>query len=372
MPNPKQPGGLRVVVRKSSGALTIVGTVNGLRIRRRAQSDRPALAAEEAAVLEAQLLRTEWHGERRGSRSFSEAVLSYLEAAPRAPGDQDRLNRILQVLGEVTLADIDQETVTRLVRGMLRPGAKPGTILRGVITPLRAVMLYAARRGWCDRPYFEIPKRRDGRTNYLLPEEFERLLAAAAPHLKPLLIFLVSTGARLSEAIELDWKDVDLRGARVIFWRTKTGKRRDAFLPPRTIVALAGLGHREGPVFRWQTTPDRQGKVKAERLYADRERQYGGQIKRGWQGAIRRAELDPALTPHDLRHTWASWYYAVNRDLLGLKMAGGWSSVALVERYAHLLPVGQEAAIGRVLGVQQASGNRAIGTSAAPAATQKS
>jgi hypothetical protein len=70
---------LTVVRRKSSGALTITGTVAGRRIRRRAQSDDPKLAEEEAAALEAELLRTAWHGERRGSRTFAEAALSYLE-----------------------------------------------------------------------------------------------------------------------------------------------------------------------------------------------------------------------------------------------------------------------------------------------------
>jgi len=43
-------------------------------------------------------------------------------------------------------------------------------------------------------------------------------------------------------------------------------------------------------------------------------------------------------------------HYAQHRDLLALKIEGGWSSVALVERYAHLLPVGQEEAIRQVLG----------------------
>jgi len=50
---------LTVVRRKSSGALTITGTVAGTRIRRRAQSDSLALAREEAAALEAEILRTE-------------------------------------------------------------------------------------------------------------------------------------------------------------------------------------------------------------------------------------------------------------------------------------------------------------------------
>lgn len=348
---PRPGAGLRVVIRKWKGgeALTIVGTIAGQRIRRRAQSNRRALAQEEAAHIEAELLRTEWHGERRGARPFAQAVTSYIDSAPRSAGDQDRLNRILKTLGDVSLQQIDQDAINHLIKHMLRPDAKSATILRGVITPVRAVMLHAAKRGWCDRPNFEIPKQRQGRTNYLLPHEFERLLAAGAPHFKPLLIFLVTTGARLSEAIELEWRDVDLQGARVIFWRTKTGQRRDATLPPRTVAALGGLGAREGAVFRWQTTPDKTGKVKALRSYADRGRQEGGHIKRAWAGALRRAGLSD-LTPHDLRHTWASWHYALHRDLLALKVAGGWSSVTLVERYAHLLPAGQEAAIAAVMG----------------------
>ena len=79
--------------------------------------------------------------------------------------------------------------------------------------------------------------------------------------------------------------------------------------------------------------------------YADHRRAYGGQIKSGWRGAVRRAKLDPELSPHDLRHTWASWHYALQRDLLTLKIEGGWSSVALVERYAHLLLGGHREAI---------------------------
>ncbi len=34
-------------------------------------------------------------------------------------------------------------------------------------------------------------------------------------------------------------------------------------------------------------------------------------------------------------------------SLLALKIEGGWSSVTLCERYAHLLPAGQETAIRR-------------------------
>ena len=56
--------------------------------------------------------------------------------------------------------------------------------------------------------------------------------------------------------------------------------------------------------------------------------------------------------PHALRHTWASWHYALHRDPLRLRAEGGWSSLALVERYAHLMPAGHEAAIGEFWGTR--------------------
>jgi len=331
---------LKITRRKDTGALTITGTVKlpdgqGVRVRTRAQSDELAIAREEAAALEARMLRDAWHGQRRGTRSFGEAVIAYLESQTRSAGTMRRLNRLLRAVGDVPLGSISQETATRARQAMLSKDAAPATVRRGVIVPLRAVMLHAHHLGWCDAPHFQTPREPQGRTRYLLPSEAERLVLAAAPHLKPLLIFLLCTGARMSEALELEWRDVDLIGQRAIFWRTKGGRRRNVYLPPRTVVALAVLPNQSGPVFL----------THGARPYADRARQGGGQIKTAWRATCRRAGLGPEITPHDLRHTWASWHYAVHRDLLALKVEGGWSSVALVERYAHLMPAGREAEI---------------------------
>jgi integrase len=339
-----RPTGLRIRPRIPTG-FTIAGTVAGQRIRRRAQSNSAKLAREEAATLEAEILRTSWHGQRRGARSFAAAVESYLEAVPRSANHSQRINRLVQALGAIPLASIDQQTAVELKRRMLRPNAAAGTYVRAIIMPLRAVLRHAQRLGWCAVPHFAVPREPQGRTIYLLPHEVERLIAASAPHLRPLLVFLVGTGARMAEALELEWRDVDLTGARAIFWRTKGGSRRNAKLPPCVIVALASLPQpHEGKVFHWQ---DRAGRVRA---YADHERRYGGQIKTAWRGAITRAGLPREFTPHVLRHTWASWHYALHRDLLLLRTEGGWSSVALVERYAHLLPADEIPAIRRFLG----------------------
>jgi integrase len=338
---------LHVVRRKDTGSVTISGTVAGQRIRRRAQSDNLALAREEAAALEAQILRTEWHGERRGARSFAEAVISYLEAAQRTYGTKRRLNRILTALGDPPLSAIDQNAIDQVRRKILSADASMSTVRRGVITPIRAVLLHAHRRGWCDTPSFEIPRESEGRARYLLPDEAERLLAASSPHIRILLTLLIGTGMRMAEALELLWRDVDLLGGRAILWpdQTKTRRRRNVILPPRVVICLANLAHRDGPVIR---RDDGQP-------YADRRREGGGQIKTAWRATLRRANLDPSFSPHDLRHTWASWHYALHRDLLALKVAGGWSSVTLVERYAHLMKEGHQDAIKKFLGLESDS-----------------
>ena len=74
---------LRVERRPDTHSLWITGTVRpadatrGVRVRRRAGSDDPRLAAEEAATLEASILRTAWHGPRAGVHSFADAALNY-------------------------------------------------------------------------------------------------------------------------------------------------------------------------------------------------------------------------------------------------------------------------------------------------------
>lgn len=320
---------LEVKLRKETKTLTIVGTVANVRVRQRAQTNDIKLAREEAAALEAQLLRDAWHGPRTGIRSFASSVKSYLDHEPRSAGTQAYLVRIMHALGDVKLHELDQEAVDRIRLSVLRSNAAPSTVLRSIVTPLRAVMRHAHKRGWCDPVSLEAPGNApEGRTAFMTPAQVESLQENAAPHLRPLIAFLACTGARMSEALELDWDSIDLAGARATFWKTKSGKRRVANLVPRAIKVLTGLGHREGAVFR----------TGAGTPYATNDRQYGGQIKTAWKAALRRAEL-PSFTPHELRHTFASWHYALHKDLLALKVEGGWSSVDQVERYAHLATV---------------------------------
>ncbi|HWX48154.1 MAG TPA: site-specific integrase [Roseomonas sp.] len=215
------------------------------------------------------------------------------------------------------------------------------------------------------------------RTRWLTPEEYTALREAAAPHLRPLVIFLAGTGARLSEALGLQWADVNLRLGTALLRDTKNGRDRQVELLPAVVAAMASITY---PVRQEDRTlvevAERTGSVfrtSAGRPYAETGGLWGGQIATAWAGACRRARLPGSwregkprriqerlvvkgkvvtrikevrdrwwqpddVSPHTLRHTWATWHYAVHRDLLRLKHEGDWSSVGLVERYAKLAP----------------------------------
>ena len=56
---------------------------------------------------------------------------------------------------------------------------------------------------------------------------------------------------------------------------------------------------------------------------------------KAWKGALKRAGISN-FRFHDLRHTWASWLVQSGVSLLALKEMGGWETLEMVQRYAHL------------------------------------
>ena len=54
-----------------------------------------------------------------------------------------------------------------------------------------------------------------------------------------------------------------------------------------------------------------------------------------WQKALQRAGIKE-FRWHDLRHTFASYHALNGTPLLTLKALGGWQTLEMVNRYAHL------------------------------------
>jgi integrase len=338
---------LRCTRREGSPFWWLTGTVGGCRVRESTGTDRRELAEERRATREAEIYRSAVHGAPATRRTFASVAASYLEhGGPHTPATLARVRRLLLHLGPVILADdVDQACLDKACAALLRAGPKPATRLREVITPARAVLTHGARRRMCAVPVYEAGRASPARTEWLTPAEVDALAAGAARHLQPLIVFLAGTGARLGEALALDWADVDLQHGRALLRETKNGSDRIVDLCP---PVLAAMREDTRPMKRRSVPLERTGRVFrtfSGKPYAEKAVQGGGQIKTGWKAACERAGIKRTITPHGLRHTWASWHYAEHRDPLMLRRDGGWSSVALVERYAHLAPPGLASAI---------------------------
>lgn len=365
---------LKLSRREGTGLWQITGTVAGQRVRESSGTADRAIAEEIRAKREADLHRAAIYGPAV-VKTWGEAVLRYDEVKAPAPGQAAFLARITRYFGpRLLLKDIHQDLVDKAVKALCASDAAPATKLRNVIGPIRAVLTVAAARGWCTPPTLEVPKGATGekRTRWLRPDEFHRLHEACGSHLRPLVTFLICTGPRLGEALRLDWADVDLEHGRAVLRGVKdnASDERDRILelPPAAVVALANIaypGRDEEGKRTWST--ERNGRVFRTHEggdYPDSD-DGGGQIRTAWSTACRNAGFPGTwkgragnrwwtpldVTPHVLRHTWASWRYAYHRDLLRLKYEGDWSSVSLVERYAKLVPAGLLPGICAVWGI---------------------
>jgi integrase len=314
---------LCLVKRPKSPYWIIRGTLRRIRVEESTgTSDRRA--AEEILIKrEAEILDQSIHG-RRATTTFAAAAVSYLEQG----GSKRFTLPVIRHFGTMPLARIDQDALDQGAK-KLYPNASPSTRNRQFYAIASSILHHAAKRGWCAPPIIERPSTPPGRIRWLTIGEADSLITACSDHLRPLVIFMLYTGARTGEALWLDWRDLDLSRSHVQFPKTKNGDARGVPLHPRAVAALANLKGRADEVFR---RPD--GKPYSRPKHAD-DTSAGTRIKTGFKAACRRAGIID-FHPHDCRHTWATWHYQENRDIGGLMKLGGWKSERMVMRYAHV------------------------------------
>jgi integrase len=313
---------LRIVRRRKSPHWVIRGTIRGIRVEESSGTRDKRVAEEIRAKREAEILADSVYG-RRATATFAEAALSYLEAG----GNKRFLEPVIKHFGTTPLAKIDQDAIDLGAR-KLYPLVSPSTRDRQFYTPTSAVLKHAAKRRWCLPLILERPDVSRPSIKWLKPDDANRLIDACGDHLRPLVIFMIYTGARIGEALWLDWRDVDLRRRHVIFPKTKNGDARGVPLHDRVVVALANLRHRAGEVFR------RPDGLPYERPKRADDTSAGSRIKKAFAGACKRAGIAD-FSPHGCRHTWATWHYSANRDISALMRLGGWKTVSMVMRYVH-------------------------------------
>jgi integrase len=311
------------------------GTVRSVRCYETTGTADATKAEEYRARREAQLWDRSVVGER-GTHSFGEATVIYLQSRHPGPSFKTTLRHLVEHFERWPVDNITQAAVDQYI-AKCHAGSAPGTRVRAVITPLTAILRTAAKRKWCDMPAFERPNVPRVVTRWLTRAEADRLVEASAPHLEPLVTFLLHTGARLGEALRLQWAQVDLQARRVALLDTKNGESRGVPLNDIVFLALCNLPHRDGCVFR---TP-------AGVPYYDSGGLGGSPIKTAFKGACRRAGIE-GLRVHDLRHSFASWLVMSGTPLRTVAELLGHRSLLMVHRYSHLSPEHLRAAVDRL------------------------
>lgn len=302
---------LKITRRAGQKNWYITGTVAGVRVRESTETTSKAVAEAYRIKRESELEQRRIYGPQAVA-TFAAAVNLYLDRN----GEDRFLTPLLDHFGAYRLSELTQAMLDTGAR-KLYPDAKPSTLNRQAYTPFIAVMNEAAINDLCPYRKWRRPKGHAAKTKFrwLWPSEFESVYAELHSEIRPIAVFMAGTGARSAEALNLDWSNVSLATSEAWIWETKSGHPRKIELPSRVVTELANLTGRKGKCFG-----ERKG------------------FRTAINAAIRRSGVDP-FSPHDLRHTFATWHYSVNLDRERLKALGGWKSDQ-VDRYCHLAPRG--------------------------------
>ena len=177
-------------------------------------------------------------------------------------------------------------------------------------------------------------------TKFLTPSELEVFFAAIDGNKHRVCFYiLLNTGMRVSEALGLSWKDVDLRGGWIriskiyckgtkkVENRTKSGR-----------VRIIGLNNALRDIL--ETEKSRKAFKAPDDLIVAGDNGFSpghNSIRFSFEQCLKAAGLEPRGI-HELRHTFASHFMMSGGTLWDLKTILGHSSIDLSERYSHFSP----------------------------------
>lgn len=273
--------------------------------------------------------------------NLNQAVREFLEDCEVAQGLAARtvanyehyLTRFLDFAGDITVAAIDDALVRKWRLRLNRTTGLSRTTQNYHLVALRAFLKWLAKRGenTLAPNRIDLPGVREAEVAFLNADVVQKLINA--PDLttrqgkrdRALIETLFSTGLRVAELINLNRKDV--AGREEVGVLGKGGKRRVVFFSAAARAAiktyLAERGDNDPALF--VQTRAQQAKRLSTRTVQRLIRQYAAQV-----GASEH------VTPHTLRHTFATDLLQAGADLRAVQALLGHSSVVTTQRYTHL------------------------------------
>jgi integrase len=198
-------------------------------------------------------------------------------------------------------------------------------------------------------PVTDVPKFREsgGRIVNLTDVQEAAIREALAPLMRPYFDFALHTGFRWSKQMALRWLDVDVLAETLTIGKDKNGNTlrvpfNSALRGVLTTMAME------------RKRPDDPRESVFPRRYREPDKFFPRAVERAQEGLLAAGHGDQAarldgVTWHGLRHTCASRLTMRGVDPRTLQTLGGWRSLGMVERYAHLAPDHLRAAVERLV-----------------------
>lgn len=231
------------------------------------------------------------------------------------------------------------------IRGFLAHLAEqeysPATMARKIAT-LRSFYKWMLKRTIIDANPMQLirtPKQPKRLPKAITVNQIEQLLAAPDDQTllgardRAILETLYSTGIRVSELVGINRGDLDETGEAIII----RGKGRKERLVPLGSHALTALRHYiimlDAEVIRAGNTVESHSP-----LFVNK---HGGRlstrsVRRKVSKYLREAGLDPAISPHTLRHSFATHLLDNGADLRSVQELLGHQSLSTTQIYTHL------------------------------------
>ena len=247
-------------------------------------------------------------------------------------------NDITPTLGAIPLAQLSREDVAQWIEAMrLREKGSAGKTISNKHRLLSAALKAALRDGLIpSNPAAgaRLPRTERGEQRHLSHDEFAALLTEIPERWRPMVRFLVASGARLSEVTALRPSDVNRRTNTVRIsraWKREPGGT--ALGAPKTMRSVRTI----------DLPPDVLAELDYSNQYLFTGRS-GKPVNAGsfrakvWWPAVARAKLaEPRPRIHDLRHTCASWLIQAGVPLPVIQQHLGHESITItVDTYGHL------------------------------------
>ena len=203
----------------------------------------------------------------------------------------------------------------------------PGTVVNQVAA-LRFFFVKTLKRHQF-RDFLPYPQDQRRLPTVLSQEEVSRLINAAGTLFRrTLLMPLYGTGMRRSEVAHLKVGDIDSQRMIIRVVAGKRGKDRDLPLSPALLETLREY-------WRWRKPklylfPTRMRRVQSEEPISD---------KTVWIAcgeAAHRAGIRKRVTPHTLRHSWATHLLEAGTDLRTIQVLLGHDDLETTAQYLHL------------------------------------